>query len=308
MREESYPGGKQFAFSIIDDTDVATVENVGPVYRLLDELGLGATKTAWPLSCPEGSDNFGRSQTLEDPEYRDFVLDLERRGFEIGWHGATMESSERERTERGLERFRELFGAYPRVGANHSYNRESLYWGVHRIDAPILKSVYSWRSDRDGDFFCGHREESPYWWGDLCRERLTYYRNLTFTSLNLAEINPSMPYHDPDRPAVPWWFSASDAADRRAFNELLQPAALDRLEEDGGYCIVATHFGKGFVEDGRVHDGTRRVLEDLARRDGWFPTVSELLDHLRASRDDWRLPEPEWWKMQWRWAWDSLFR
>ena len=95
---ERWPQGKRFAFSIIDDTDVATVANVRPIYRLLERLGLRATKTVWPVSCPEGSRHFAGSQTLDDPDYLDFVQDLQRRGFEIAFHGATMESSTRERT------------------------------------------------------------------------------------------------------------------------------------------------------------------------------------------------------------------
>jgi hypothetical protein len=32
------PNNKKFAFTILDDTDLSTVENVSPVYRLLAEL------------------------------------------------------------------------------------------------------------------------------------------------------------------------------------------------------------------------------------------------------------------------------
>ena len=138
-----FPHGKRFAFTIMDDTDVATVENVEPVYRLLERLGMRITKTVWPVGCPEGSKNFSISQTLEDADYREFVLDLQRRGFEIAYHGATMESSTRERTVVALERFRGEFGTHPRVYANHAYNRENLYWGAGRIDDLLLKFLYS---------------------------------------------------------------------------------------------------------------------------------------------------------------------
>src|SRR5438034_4889586 len=97
-RSLEFPYGKRFAFTVLDDTDVATVQNVAPVYALLERLGMRATKTVWPLGCPEGSRNFSSSQTLDDPEYYAFVADLPRRGFEIASHGATMESSTRERT------------------------------------------------------------------------------------------------------------------------------------------------------------------------------------------------------------------
>lgn len=303
-----FPGGKRFAFSILDDTDVATVENVGPVYRLLDALGMRTTKTVWPLACPEGSRDFAGSQTLEDPEYLEFVLWLRERGFEVTWHGATMEASERARTVEGLERFRAHFGAYPRIHANHAYNRENLYWGPDRVDQPLLKAVIGRAIPTPDGFYAGHVEGSPYWWGDVAHAHLEYARNLTFDEVNLARINPSMPYRDPARPLVRWWFSCSDAEDRDEFAELLRPDRQERLEREGGWCIVATHLGKGFSRGGEVDRLIRRRLEALAARDGWFAPVGEILDFLRARRQDDELPPDEWDRMQWRWARDIVRR
>ncbi|UCF19805.1 MAG: hypothetical protein JSU87_18145 [Gemmatimonadota bacterium] len=303
-----YPGGKSFAFTVIDDTDVATVENVEPVYRLLERLDMRTTKTVWPLDCPEGSRNFSSSETLEDPAYREFALDLQRRGFEVASHGATMESSKRERTLAGFRRLADLFGAYPRVHANHAFNRENLYWGADRVDQLVVNALYRRFNGRPADYYLGHVEGSPYWWGDFCGQHVAYVRNLTFREINLAKVNPSMPYHDPSRPLVRWWFSAADAEDRFEFNSLLRQDNVARLEAERGFCIVATHFGKGFVQDGEVNPTTRRQLEDLARRDGWFPTVSELLDWLREQHVTDSLPPREWRSMQWRWARDLFWQ
>lgn len=303
-----FPGGKPFAFTILDDTDVATVENVSPVYRLLEELGMRTTKTVWPLACPEGSRNFSSSETLEDADYLAWVLDLHARGFEVTWHGATMESSDRARTTWGLERFRALFGAYPRIHVNHSLNRENLYWGPGRVDQALLKAVIQRAVPTPEGYYAGHVEHSPFWWGDLCAAHVEYGRNLTFDEVNLARINPSMPYHDPVRPLVRWWFSASDAEDRDAFAELLRPDRQERLEREGGWCIVATHLGKGFAHGGEVDRLVRRRLEMLAGRDGWFVPVGVLLDHLRAHRTEAALPRDEWDRMQWRWARDIVRR
>ena len=85
-----FPGGTRFAFTVMDDTDVSTVENVRPIYRVLESLGMRTTKTVWPVRCEEGYGDFWFSETLDDPHYRDFVLDLQARGFEIAYHGATM--------------------------------------------------------------------------------------------------------------------------------------------------------------------------------------------------------------------------
>jgi hypothetical protein len=136
-----YPGGASFAFTILDDTDVATVENVRPIYRLLESLGMRTTKTVWPLKWAGAASIFAGSQTLEDPEYLEFTRDLQRRGFEIASHGATMESSPRERTELALARFREAFGHDARVYVNHSSNQENIYWGAERLDSPLLRRL-----------------------------------------------------------------------------------------------------------------------------------------------------------------------
>jgi hypothetical protein len=49
-----FPNNKKFAFTILDDTDLSTAENVGPVYRLLAELGMRTTKSVWPLASVRG--------------------------------------------------------------------------------------------------------------------------------------------------------------------------------------------------------------------------------------------------------------
>ena len=303
----AFPGGARFAFTIMDDTDDATVENVQPIYRLLESLGMLTTKTVWPVRCEEGSRNFAAAETLDDPRYRDFVVDLNRRGFEIAFHGATMESSQRERTMRALTRFAEMFGP-PRVHANHALNRESLYWGVDRIDDPILRAVYRAALGLPDDFYQGHVPGSAFWWGDLCAAQIKYVRNLSFEEINLRRVNPSMPYSDERRPYVPWWFSTSDAEDADAFVELISVANQARLEAEGGVCIVATHLGNGFCVDSEVRDDVRQLLVRLAERRGWFVPVGPMLDELRARRTEGPLPPGEWRRMQWRWARDLILR
>ena len=303
-----FPGGARFAFTVMDDTDVATVENVRPIYRLLESLGMRTTKTVWPVRCEEGSRNFWLSETLDDAAYHDFVVDLHTRGFEIAFHGATMETSPRARITRALERFRGVFGAPPRVHANHAYNRDNLYWGASRLDDPVLRLLCGRVAGQAAHLYEGHRPGSPYWWGDLCVEQIEYVRNLTFSEINLRRINPSMPYRDPSRPYVRWWFSAADAEDVDEFNHLLRPTNQQQLEAEGGVCIVATHFGKGFGAGGKLNPETRRLLQLLAARNGWFPPVGELLDWLRARREHDGLPAGEWRRMQWRWARDLVLR
>ena len=299
------PQGR-FAFTVVDDTDVATVANVAPLYALLADLGFRTTKTVWPLPCPEGSRDYAESETLADPHYLEWVRDLTSQGFEVTWHGATMESSRRERTLEGLETFRSLLGHRPRIHVNHGHNQENVFWGPQRVDAPWIRALL--RLSGRGLVFGGDDPQSPYYWGDELQDGFDYVRNLTFTEINLMRVNPSMPYRDPRRDLGPLWFSASDANDVDDFNALISESNQDRLEAEGGVCIVATHFGKGFVDGGVVHPRTRSLLERLASKDGWFPTTGELLDWMRARRSSDELPPGEWRSMQRRWARDLLRR
>jgi len=304
----TFPDGRRFAFTIMDDTDVATVANVRPMYQLLTDLGMRTTKTVWPVGCPEGSKNFSSSETLDDPDYLAFVLELERTGFEIAYHGATMETSLRERTESAISRFVSLFQTPPRVYANHAYNRENLYWGVDRIDIGLLKFLYRRLTRQAQDHYQGHRPGSPWWWGDLASRHVRYARNLTFNEINLRRVNPTLPYRDPRRSLIPWWFSAADAEDVTAFNALLSNENQDRLEHQAGICIVATHFGKGFVTKGAVVPDTEQLLRQLVRRRGWFVPVGTLLDWLVQQRVAGSLSAAEWRWMQWRWFGDLVAR
>ncbi|HEX6750640.1 MAG TPA: hypothetical protein VF092_25360 [Longimicrobium sp.] len=280
-----YPGGKRFAFTILDDTDDATVENVRPVYDLLHSLGMRTTKTAWPLDCPEGSDLYFAGATLQDPEYLDFVRGLVERGFELAFHGATMETSDRERTLRGLRFLDEQVGAPMSIHCNHGQNGENLYWGAHRyrtalLRLPLLAAERIARRPR----FDGHVATSPRFWGDACRARFRFVRGFTFPVLNSGAIPPHGPYRLGSTPWVQHWFSTADAPDAAAFKRLVTRPAVDRLVEEGGACILSTHLGKGFARGGRVDPEVEDALRHVAGRDGWFVPASAILEHQLAAR------------------------
>jgi hypothetical protein len=279
-----FPEGKTFAFSILDDTDDATLSNVKPVYDFLRELGFRTTKTVWPMDCPEGSRRFFAAETLQDKPYLEFVHNLVDQGFELALHGATMESSLRERTIRGLNFIKQEFGKYPRLFCNHGYNRENLYWGSDRFGSVLLGALSRLRSCNSQGLYEGASEESPFFWGDLCKAHIQYVRNFTFSSLDIMNVNPEMPYRLTRTPYVNYWFSTAEAADVRAFNRLLTRDEIDRLEGTGGVCIISTHFGKGFANNGKLHDQTAQMLRYLGTKDGWFVPVSDILDHLKAQR------------------------
>ena len=107
----AWPDGKDFAFTVFDDTDNATVENVGPVYALLRDLGLRTTKSVWPVSG-EGTPTIG-GLTCDDPVYRAWTLGLQAEGFEIGYHGASNVTAPRPLVSQALERFRDTLRSLP---------------------------------------------------------------------------------------------------------------------------------------------------------------------------------------------------
>jgi hypothetical protein len=279
----SYPDGCEFAFTVLDDTDVATVANVGPIYELLHELGLLTTKTVWPLDCPEGSEDFFRSSTMADPEYRAFAQQLQARGFELTWHCATMESSARERTIRGLEAFKEYFGHYPSLHCNHSNNRENIYWGPKRYRNPVARLAHRLAHAREGRDYSGDVEGSPYFWGDLCRRHFRFVRGFTWHDVNTLACDPRLVYRLEWTPYVDCWFSTSHANDVEDFNRLVTRRSIDRLRAERGVCIVSTHLGKGFVHDGRVDAQVEDALRYIAALPGWFAPVSEILERFRAA-------------------------
>src|SRR5919109_3806642 len=115
----AWPDGKAFAFTIVDDTDGSTMENVPPVYALLADLGLRTTKSVWTLAG-----DLRDGLACDDARYREWCLRLQEQGFEIALHNVASRSSPRARTIEGLDRFRDIFGADPSVHVNHHICRE----------------------------------------------------------------------------------------------------------------------------------------------------------------------------------------
>ncbi len=289
-RQIAFPEGKRFAFTIVDDTDLATLERNRPVYEVLRENGLRTTKTAWVLPPTELDHGPNAGDSLADPAYRDFLLELRDQGFEIALHGVRGGSSSRADIAAGLEEFRRVFGDYPRLHVNHSENRDNLYWGRDRWSFAPFRWIYSVSRD---DRFSGEESNSPHFWGDLAERHVRYVNQFTFEDINLLNVTPSFPYHLPDKPRVNLWFPTANGDNLDQFERLLSKENLDRLEREGGICLVYAHLGAGsFNEDGGVNPRFEARIRDVASRNGWFVPASELLDHL-ARQPGWRA-EPGW--------------
>ena len=295
-----FPSNKSFAFSIFDDTDDSTVENIRPVYHLLRDLGFRTTKSVWPLA-PAPRARFGGS-TLQNQDYLKYVQELQGDGFEIGLHSVRSGSAPREIIQQGLEEFRSRLGEYPRSHANHSDNRENIYWGSCRLSRASSRLAYNLGTlHRRRERYLGHVQDSQYFWGDICKDRIRFVRNFVFNEINLERVNPTLPYHDHRKPFVNFWFSSSEGGDVAKFCDMITEANQEGLAAESGICIMYTHFASGFCRGGEVDPVFQRLMRRLSRLNGWFVPVSELLDFLLAGKTQRTISAGELTRMENRW-------
>jgi hypothetical protein len=281
-KQISWPAGKTFAFTIFDDTDSQTLEAGRAVYEFLADLGFRTTKSVWPMRGAGTPSDHG--ETCAEPEYRAWVQDLQQKRFEIGYHMTTSHTSTRAETVRGLELFARYFGHSPVTMANHFFCDEDIYFGDARVTGGNRFAYNLLTGFRNHNKFRGHVPGDPLFWGDLCKEQIKYVRNFTFAGINTLKICPQMPYHDPQRPYVNFWYASSEGKQCDTFNATITEANQDELEAEGGACLMYTHFGLGFYENGRLNGRFRKLMERLSKRNGWFVPAATLLDYILEER------------------------
>ena len=215
MKEINWPDNKEFAFSIVDDTDNAFIENIKPVYDLLIKQNLKTTKTIWLYNS---RDHFS-GDSMENVEYQDFIFDLINHGFEIGLHNVGSGDFKREEIIQGIELFNNILGYYPKIHINHSSNRDNLYWGHKRyglILNALIKMVYGEKRNYSGD-----EPTSEYFWGDYSKKYVKYIRNRVFNGINTLKYDGRMPYKEKSKVYSNYWFSSSDGHTIEEFNALI---------------------------------------------------------------------------------------
>jgi hypothetical protein len=283
-KKPSWPNGNLFGFSIFDDADWATVENVAPVYSFLKDNGLLTTKSVWPIHGSQRPRIGG--DTCDNPRYLAWVKGLQKDGFEISFHSATFHTSLREQTLVGLQKFHRDFGQWPRVMAQHADCQENIYWGDSRVSG-VNRLMYNvLTKGKNRNRYRGHVEGDPLFWGDFCQKYITYVRNFVFKDINTLKECPFMPYHDPSRPYVNFWFASSEGANVDSFNKTLSEENQDHLEAEGGICIMYTHFANGFCRDGHLSKRFESLMRRLAGKKGWFVPVSTLLNYLKEQNGE----------------------
>lgn len=294
-----WPDGKGFAFTVFDDTDLSTLENVREVYTLLTDNGFRTTKSVW--SIHGNRKPLVGGDTCEEHDYLSWIRHLKNIGYEIALHNVTFHSALRDETIRGIERFAELFGEYPKSFANHVDNSEGIYWGSDRLTG-INKTIYNLLTrNRHNGLFRGHTKSDKYFWGDICKEKIKYVRNFVFSDINTLKACPIMPYHDQKRDFVNYWFASSEGSNVKAFNQCIKEQNQDMLEEEGGACIMYTHFASGFNENGNINSRFKFLIKRLSKKNGWFVPVSTLLDYLLAVKGHHSITDKERNRMERKW-------
>ncbi len=123
----NYPNNASFAFTIFDDTDESTIDNIRPVYDFLRKIGIITTKSVWPLPTKEHH-LYSSGDSLADHAYCTYIQALRKDGFEIALHNVGSGCYVRPEIIKGFEVFKEKLGDYPTIHVNHSSNRDNIYW------------------------------------------------------------------------------------------------------------------------------------------------------------------------------------
>ena len=291
-----YPDGKNFAFTVTDDPDGSRLEAIRPLYDFIDSLGIKTTIAVW-VQVPVKTHTLTDVKKMHYPgdscdkkEYLEYVKSLQNKGFEIALHTVSAGDDIRERTIEGYEKFKSLFGKYPKINIMHSNNLENIYWGKKVVNNRALKKIIGLLSEKSNLPYSGEIPESEYFWGDILKANTKYVRLWGTTDINTLKFNPSMPYHDPKKPFVNYWFSFSDGYNVEIFNKLISEENIKKLKKERGTSIVYTHFSSNFMQknnDGVFHlnEIFKDRMEKLAGdKQGWFVPASEILDRLLLNK------------------------
>jgi hypothetical protein len=286
IRISEYPAGYDFAFTITDDPDDGWLAEKTAVYDYLNSIGMKTSIGVWISNNHRGSGKlpyYNQGVTLDDPDFLKYIRALKSQGFETFIHTVSGGNDLRAETISGFDTYKKYFGNYPDHWVNHFTNYEDIYWGYKRFNNSAMRYLY--RKFKP-DEFSGDDPKSPYYWGDYCRKYIKYVRSWATSDINTLKFNPSMPYHDPYKPFVKYWYACSDGADCARFNRLISRENVDRLIQERGTTIIYTHFASGFVDkSGNLNDETKELLKYVtSHKNGWFVPVSGILDRFEAIR------------------------
>ena len=122
-----------FNFIMTNDPDHGITKEYIPIFKELTNIGV---KVSTAVFCKiEEFDEYpnepkslakhchkGETHSLENPAYKDLMLEIKDLGHEIAFHGYSQISNTREQFEMGLDIYKDVFGEYPFVYMEHGGN------------------------------------------------------------------------------------------------------------------------------------------------------------------------------------------
>ncbi|KIX11586.1 hypothetical protein X474_24855 [Dethiosulfatarculus sandiegensis] len=75
-----------------------------------------------------------------------------------------------------------------------------------------------------------------------------------------------MPYYDPEKPYVNFWFASTNGSTIDRFKQALSKKNQDLLGAQSGLCLISTHFAKGFTEKGKINPQFKTLMTRLAKK------------------------------------------
>ncbi|MEZ4907351.1 MAG: hypothetical protein R2771_06865 [Saprospiraceae bacterium] len=299
-----WPNNKEFAFTIVDDTDDATIASTQMIYDYLLKKSIYITKTVWLYDSRD--ENIGLS--LQNEEYKQLILDLNTEGFEIALHNVGSGHFTRDEIKRGIEIFQDIFGYYPQMHINHNLNPDNLYWGYEKYSF-VFRKIIELLKIRNKQFF-GNDSKSKYFWGDIAKEKIKYFRNRDSSKINTLGFDPQMPYKEKSKLKFSnYWFSCSNGEDLARFNNLLTTENIEILKKEKGCCIVYTHFGDEFLDkNGNLNSDFKSKIDFLSTQNAWFAPVSSILNYLLENRKSEIASEKYLFCLDMKWFFERIFK
>jgi len=268
-------------FCITDDTDAATFEQVKAVYDFLLSRNFRTTRAVWAFKpmdrcgVPPIPDSALRGITLQDPQYLDYCRKLHEYGFEICLHGASAGNNTREYTRQAFDFLGRNIAASDTFIC-HGKNADNLYWEHKVTSLPVLR----WLLKHYSRHSCsGEVESSPFFWGDICKDKIDQVRLFRTRCLDTLKRNSSMPYFDPHKPFVNGWFAAT----KRRIIDCATEQARAALKRDYGLTVLYQYLfryadPKTLALDPRF----TKAIDDIAGdQEILVDTVSHIMRRLR---------------------------
>lgn len=214
-------------FILTNDPDHETLAIIKPIFKAFNESGIKITTSVFCKMEDDGSDLSrhcwkGETDTLENPKYRDFILEQKEKGHEIAFHGYSQVSNTREKFLEGLEIYKDVFGEYPFTYIEHGGK-----YGHHK-DSECKKETLIWK---------GSDKNSEYYVKDVIKEKIKY----TWAYHDLIEKSEPDACNHED-----YFYTKNELSHFRRYK--IHQASL--VKNTGQVFIGYTHFGyRGYFHE-----------------------------------------------------------